>query len=214
MARKLVLLRHGQTVWNVENRFQGKTDIPLDDVGHAQARRAGSLVAAFQPDAIVSSDLIRTQQTAAPLAAITGLEVWLDSGLRETDGGEWEGLTGTQIRQHDLENFTRWINSEDVVAGRTGERRTEVATRAVAAIHRAFSRLAGDATLIAVTHGGTSRGIIAELLNLPSDSWGVIGGLANCSWSVLDEVNTSRWRLTEHNAGTLPEPVLGEESGG
>src|SRR5690606_41888945 len=97
MSRRVVCWRHGQTLWNVEHRFQGHTDIPLDETGIAQAQRAASLLAALRPSMIVSSDLRRAADTAAALAEITGLEVILDKDLRERGGGEWEGLTREQI---------------------------------------------------------------------------------------------------------------------
>jgi glucosyl-3-phosphoglycerate phosphatase len=217
VARKLVLWRHGRTAWNHENRFQGQTDIPLDETGVEQATRAAALLASFAPHTIICSDLGRAQATAAPLLALTGLRAVIEPGIRETHGGEWEGRTGADIRSTDAENFNRWVNSEDVIAGGTGERRSDVAARAVAAIERSLEALPDNETLIAVTHGGTARCVIATLLGLPADSWGVIGGLANCSWSVLEETyrpdGARGWRLVEHNAGTLPEPVLGDESG-
>ena len=73
---RLVLWRHGQTQWNVEGRFQGQSDIPLDLVGEQQAERAARLLAALQPSAIYSSDLARAAMTAAPLARLTGLTVF------------------------------------------------------------------------------------------------------------------------------------------
>src|ERR1035437_598375 len=72
-STRLLLWRHGQTQWNVEGRFQGQSDIPLDAVGHQQAERAARLLAALRPDVIISSDLGRALATAAPLARLTGL---------------------------------------------------------------------------------------------------------------------------------------------
>ena len=95
---RLVLWRHGQTAWNAERRFQGQSDIPLDEAGQAQAERAARLLAGLRPDLIVSSDLIRATGTAAPLARLTGLDVILDKDLRERHGGGWEGLTDAEIR--------------------------------------------------------------------------------------------------------------------
>ena len=62
-----------------------------------------------------------------------------------------------------------------------------------------------------VTHGGTARAVIGTLLGLPVEHWDVFGGLANCSWSVLEEAGRDEWRLAEHNAGTLPEAVVGDD---
>lgn len=214
MGRTLVLWRHGRTTWNDENRFQGSTDIPLNEVGIEQAERAARLLAALKPTAIVSSDLTRAKQTAEPLARLTGLPVLLDQDLRETNGGEWEGRVGADIRVTDGATFAAWLDSENVVAGNTGERRSEVAERAHRAVVKAFAPLPEDATLVVVTHGGASRCLIAHMLGLGTGSWGAIGGLANCAWSVLEEIRRhdglTRWRLVEHNAGTLPEPITDE----
>ena len=88
---RIVLWRHGQTDWNVQNRFQGHSDIPLNKVGQYQAAEAAKVLAALRPNRIISSDLIRAQQTAAPLAQLTDIKVEINPGIRETDGGLWEG---------------------------------------------------------------------------------------------------------------------------
>lgn len=87
-SQRIVLWRHGQTDWNIENRFQGHSDIPLNSVGHRQAERAAPLLLSLKPSKIVSSDLIRAQQTAAALATLSNLAVSIDAGLRETHGGK------------------------------------------------------------------------------------------------------------------------------
>jgi probable phosphoglycerate mutase len=99
----------------------------------------------------------------------------------------------------------------DNPAGETGERRSEVGARARAAIE---DYLAGkdNQVLLVATHGGTARTIIGTFLELPIPHWSKIGGLANASWSVLSH-SPKGWLLTEHNAGSIPEPVLGQDSG-
>ena len=97
-AKRLVLWRHGQTTWNVEHRFQGQTDIPLDETGEAQAEYTARRLATLRPDVIFSSDLSRAQQTAAALSKLTGLTVIPDKELRERFGGDWEGLSDEEIR--------------------------------------------------------------------------------------------------------------------
>ncbi|MEY3755867.1 MAG: hypothetical protein RL356_139, partial [Actinomycetota bacterium] len=84
---RVVLWRHGQTDWNVENRFQGHSDIALNKVGEYQVRAAAKVLAALNPDRIISSDLIRAQSTAAALSEITKIKVEINADLRETDGG-------------------------------------------------------------------------------------------------------------------------------
>lgn len=210
-GNRVLLWRHGQTDWNILNRFQGHSDIPLNPVGLYQAKHAAEILAGMKPTAIISSDLIRARATAQPLADLTGLEVGIDQDLRETNGGLWEGKTGKENRAEDFNNFIRWIDGDDNPAGTTGEKRSEVALRAVGAINRALQGKS-DQLLIVTTHGGTARCVLGELLNLPMSHWGVIGGLSNASWSIVQR-NPRQWHLVEHNAGSIPEEIYGEESG-
>jgi broad specificity phosphatase PhoE len=200
---RLVLWRHGQTEWNVQRRFQGQSDIPLDEIGQHQAERAARLLAALQPCAIFSSDLIRATATAAPLARLTGLTVTLDKELRERHGGLWEGLTDTEIRERYPVEHSQWRPPE-------GEPTAAVADRACAAMERIASTLTPGTLAVVVSHGAALRLGAARLLGLPEELWGAVGPLANCAWSVLGR-RRGRWRLIEHNAGTLPEPVLSDD---
>ncbi|WP_405498141.1 histidine phosphatase family protein [Streptomyces sp. NBC_00096] len=208
-GRKIVLWRHGQTSWNLERRFQGSTDIELTEAGVAQARRAARLLASLKPDAIVASDLRRASATAAELAAITGLTVAHDEALRETYAGEWQGLTHDEILEKYGDQYAAWKRGEAVRRG-GGELETEVADRAAPVVLEHADRLPPGGTLVVVSHGGTIRTTIGRLLGLDSYNWEGLGGLSNCCWSVLGE-GARGWRLMEHNAGTLPEPVLGDD---
>ncbi|MFJ7590396.1 histidine phosphatase family protein [Streptomyces sp. NPDC097617] len=208
-GRKIVLWRHGQTSWNLERRFQGSTDIELTEAGVAQARRSARLLASLKPDAIVASDLRRASDTAAELAAVTGLPVTRDAALRETYAGEWQGLTHEEILKKYGEQYAAWKRGEPVRRG-GGELETEVADRAAPVVLEHAARLPPSGTLVVVSHGGTIRTTIGRLLGLDSYNWEGLGGLSNCCWSVLGE-GARGWRLLEHNAGTLPEPVLGDD---
>src|SRR5207342_405177 len=95
--------------------------------------------------------------------------------------------------------FHAWRSGEEIRPG-GGETRSEVAARAEAALDRRLDDLPPDGTLVLATHGGTARAMIGRLLGLPVTRWHVLGGLANCSWSVLEEEGERRWRLNEHNA--------------
>jgi probable phosphoglycerate mutase len=208
-GRRVILWRHGQTSWNVERRFQGSTDVELTGTGVAQARRSARLLAGLKPDAIVASDLKRAAATAAELAALTGLEVTLDEALRETYAGVWQGLTHDEIISRYGDEYTAWKRGEPVRRG-GGELETEVADRAAPVVLRHAEKLPEEGTLVVVSHGGTIRTTIGRLLGLEPHSWESLGGLTNCCWSVLGE-GARGWRLLEHNAGTLPEPVLGDD---
>lgn len=209
-GRRVVIWRHGRTAWNLEGRFQGQSDVPLDEVGHEQARKAARLLAALKPYAIVSSDLARASDTAEQLAQLTDLPIALEKGLRETYAGSWQGLTDAELRERFPEEFAAWKRGEGVRRG-GGETETEVADRVVPTILRALEGVPARATLVVVSHGGSSRVAIGRMLKLPPEHWGSLGGLSNCCWSVLGEA-TRGWRLLEHNAGSLPEPVIGDDT--
>lgn len=198
-----MLWRHGQTTWNAEHRFQGHTDIPLDETGEAQAEYAARRLVTLRPAAIFASDLSRAQQTAAPLARLTGLPVTPDKGLRERFGGDWEGLNDAEIRERYPAERATWSPPN-------GETTAVVADRVSAAITRIAGTMeAGDLTVV-VSHGAALRIGMERLLGLPAQGRGVLGPLSNCSWSVLS-VADGHWRLLEYNAGTLPEPVMGDD---
>jgi probable phosphoglycerate mutase len=141
--------------------------------------------------------------TAAPLARLTGLNVAMDKDLRERHGGAWEGLTDAEIRERYPAEHAAWQPPG-------GESPAEVAERAGTALARIAGGMATGTLTVVVSHGAALRLGAAWLLGLPEDLWGVIGPLANCSWSVLGR-RSGQWRLIEHNAGTLPEPVLSDD---
>ncbi|TYK52245.1 histidine phosphatase family protein [Actinomadura decatromicini] len=202
--RRLVLWRHGQTAWNVERRFQGQADIPLDETGVQQARRAARLLAGLRPTALLASPLRRAADTAQALADITGLPVRYDKDLVERGGGAWEGLTNREIRERYPAEHAAW----DPPGGETS---AQVAKRVGAALERALDGLEPDGQLVVASHGAALRLGMSHLLGLPEETWERLGGLSNCCWSVITEMRDGGWRLAEHNAGTLPEPVLSDD---
>ncbi len=210
--RRVLLLRHGRTTWNAQSRFQGQLDIDLDDVGRAQAERAGELLARLRPDLLVSSDLRRAQDTAGALVRRTGLPVTTDERLRETFAGRWQGLTIAEMDERYPAERASWSAGADVPAGVDGERRSEVGARVSAALVEHAARLPDGGLLVAVTHGGAASSGLHHLLGVPRASWPVLSGLGNCHWSMVREHRDRRWVLEEHNAGSLPEVVVGDES--
>lgn len=193
-----MLWRHGQTVFNAEHRFQGQTDIPLNDTGLAQAAVAARYIAALRPDAIFASDLSRATQTAAALARLTGLSVKLDPGLRERHGGEWEGLTDVEIRENYPEQLAAWQPPG-------GETTEQIADRASATINRIADSLPGGSLAVVVGHGANLGIGLGRVLGVP-DGVRVLGPFGNCRWSVAGR-SKGVWRVLEHNVGPLPEPV-------
>ncbi|HLR96379.1 MAG TPA: histidine phosphatase family protein [Jiangellaceae bacterium] len=214
MSRRVVLWRHGRTEWNATGRFQGQSDIDLDDLGREQAGAAARHLAALKPEVVVSSDLVRARDTAAALHAIIGGTAQADPRLRETFAGRWQGLTVEQIQQHFADEYEAWRAGDPTLEVGGGECRRDVAQRMVAACTQVSEALPDDGLAVLVTHGGSARLAIASLIGLPLERFTNVGGLSNGSWSMLRASGPGTehgWILMEHNAGTLPPPVTIEE---
>jgi probable phosphoglycerate mutase len=204
-AGRVVCWRHGRTGHNHGGIWQGQLDIPLDAVGHAQAREAAAVIATSltpgEPLAVISSDLVRASVTAAALAALTGADVQLDARLREVNAGRWQGMTRVEIAEAGC--VTTSPGSDDVPVG-GGERRSEVARRGAAALREQAAALDGG-TLVVVSHGGLLRGAILDVLGLPGQRWDVLGGLGNAHWAELIP-DRPAWRLRAYNVQATPVP--------
>ncbi|MGO1049431.1 histidine phosphatase family protein [Crossiella sp. CA198] len=196
---RLILWRHGQTGHNASGRLQGQLDVELNDIGLDQARRAAPLVAALEPDLLVTSDLRRAADTAAAFTAVTGMAPRVDKRLRETDVGQWMGMSGAEVEDGWPGALANW-RADPAFAPPGGETRLEVAARAVEVVSELD--LAQDGTALLCAHGGLITGLIGRLLGLPVELWPSLGGLHNCHWTVLARrADDVRWRLLSHNVG-------------
>jgi glucosyl-3-phosphoglycerate phosphatase len=195
---RLLVWRHGQTEWNAIGRIQGHTDIGLDEVGVAQAEAAAAVLAAEEPDLIVSSDLSRARQTAAALAAYTGLPVRTDARLRERGHGPWEGLTNAELRARWPDEFERWRAGLPVRVDGV-EDLPDVSKRVGEALLAATERAPGG-TIVVTTHGGAAKRGCGALLGWPDEAVATVQGLRNCHWTELHSTRHG-WRLYGHNLG-------------
>ena len=213
LSRKVVFWRHGRTEWNAQRRFQGQTDIPLDEVGLEQASDAARLLVGVRPTRIISSDLSRAASTASALAELVNLDVRTFAGLRETNAGTWEGQTREALIANHGDELAAWAAGSNLRPG-GGETRTEVAQRVIDVINEELTTINERETLVVVTHGGSARAAIAMMMELPPEHWAALGVLSNCAWSVLSEKDSQfgpAWRLQEYNAKSLPVPALGDD---
>ena len=160
---RILLIRHGQSTWNAEGRWQGQADPPLSELGEEQARDAARRLRAGAFSRLVASDLQRARRTAEILAEVLGLAVDIDPDLREIDVGDWQGLTRAEINERAPGALADWSE------GRTestpgGERRTDLTDRARRAVARAAG--AGDPVLL-VSHGALIRHLDRALGQAP-----------------------------------------------
>jgi len=198
--RRIILLRHGVTSWNLERRFQGQTDVELSESGVLQAKSVAAVLAAYEPSALWSSDLLRARATAEIVGEATGLTPRLDARLRETHLGELQGLTHAEA----VERFG--LGPYDY-AEFGGERDTDVGLRFAAALTDLDATLPQGATALVVAHGAAIRNGLLTFLGWPITQVGALGPLANCGWVELtDEPTTwaqrAPWRMAAYNRVT------------
>ena len=157
-STRLILLRHGETVWNVEGRYQGQGDSALTATGRAQAEAVAARLLRRRVEALYSSDLGRAVETARAVAAATGLIVNLDSRLRERHLGVFQALLKADIRVRFRDEYRRFkIDPDYVVPG--GESARQCSVRVIACLEEIAARHAGQE--IAVTsHGGAANSLL------------------------------------------------------
>ncbi len=149
----LCLVRHGETAWNADGRVQGQLDIPLNDLGHRQARAVGAVLAREPFAAIYSSDLQRVMQTAEPTAKVLGIAPVLDARLRERHYGMFETLTYVEVKEKHPEEYARFRDKDLDYDFRTGESLRAFNERSLASVGEIAAKHAGQSVLV-FTHGG------------------------------------------------------------
>jgi probable phosphoglycerate mutase len=192
----LLLVRHGETAWNRERRWQGQHDLPLTETGEAQSRAIGDRLASIRLDAIYSSDLERARQTAAAVAARHALAIVFDPRLREVDVGSWMGLTSDEAGVRDPEGHARWL--EGGTGWSDGETYPAMAERVVGAVDEIASRYSGRERIVVVAHGGPIRALAAHAVGLAGDGRTRLAAGPNASLTTID-VRPAGWRLMGYN---------------
>lgn len=206
--RRLIVWRHGNTDWNAGHRVQGQTDVPLNDLGRQQAVDAAELLIRYQPAAIVASDLRRAADTAAALAALSGVPVTYDKRLRERYFGEWQGLTMTEVGLTRPVEFARWKVGADDIGGGV-ETLDDLGRRVAEALTEAA---VPDATVVVATHGAAARQGVGHLLGWPQAQLRTLRALQNCHWVELTHDDDRGWQVGAYNVGVfsdrpVPPPV-------
>ena len=194
---RLFLLRHAQSVWNRERRYQGWTDSALTDLGRSQAEAATKALGAEPLAAVYASTLARARDTAAAIAAPHGLPVQEDADFREMAFGAWEGLTLDEVRAEHPEGYRVWAETPERFTAPGGETLADVKIRVLAALGRLRAAHEGKSVCL-VAHGLSARVLILEALDLPlSRVWAIHLASTGISelefrpdWTALHRMNT------------------------
>ena len=166
---ELVLIRHGETDWNRELRWQGQTDVPLNPAGMRQARAAAESLRGTNLEAIYTSDLQRARQTAEAVAAATGAHVRQDRRLREIALGAWEGMSFDEIHRRDGEALDLFRGDPANHRAPRGESVPEVRRRVLACLQEIL-RAFPDGRVAVVSHGLALAVVKVLLLGLPLET--------------------------------------------
>ena len=165
MMTSIYLVRHGQTAWNKEEIFRGRTDVPLDETGLKQAELAGQYFKSMEIHAIYSSPLSRAWQTAQKIAQIQTVKVEPLEGILDMSFGDWEGHAHQEIRKMDNETYRQWVESPHLVKLPGGESLDDVRGRAMAALEEVL-RKHSEKTIVLVSHRVVCKVMICAILGL------------------------------------------------
>ncbi|MGH2399464.1 MAG: histidine phosphatase family protein [bacterium] len=177
-ATRIYLIRHAETLWNNERRYQGTLNSPLSEAGWDQSYRTRDALRGAPLRAVYSSPLVRAQETADVIAEPHGLPVVTVDGLSEIRVGEWEGLTTEEIEARYAEAVHQWYTAPHLARIPGGETIEEMRLRAVSAFEEIRTRHDGQ-TLAVIAHGGVNKSIILTALGAPLAGY---------------------WRIRQHNA--------------
>jgi broad specificity phosphatase PhoE len=185
---RVLLIRHGETLWNRHRRWQGHADVPLSQEGRAQALRLAAFLRSEQPclRAVYSSDLRRAVETARELARVLGSDLVVDRAWREIDVGRWTGLCHEEIRERFADEWQRIAAGEDLPRG-GGESFSVFSSRILRGLEELRERHEGQAIAV-VTHGGAIRAVLLHALGLSWIRLREIEAVANTA------VNELRWQ--------------------
>ena len=191
------LVRHGQTAWNKEEVFRGRTDLPLNDEGLREAELAGGYFKGLEMDAIYSSPLLRAWQTAQKIARDHPLNVQALDGLIDMSFGGWEGRSLKEVKEKDERGYRQWREEPHLFKPPDGETLDEVRFRAMAAleavIHKHFEK-----TLVLVSHRVINKVLICSILGLDNTHF----------WQIRQD--TTAINLIQHRNGKYVLSLMNE----
>ncbi|MDF3933736.1 histidine phosphatase family protein [Pseudomonas citronellolis] len=200
----IILTRHGHVDWIAPERFRGRAQLPLSELGRRQAQAvARSIAQGWRPQAIYTSPLARCVDTGAAIAAATGAPAQALEGLADIDYGQWQGLTHDEVRARWPEEHRLWLAAPDLAAIPAGESLAEVLARGTAVLREVLRRHAGQ-TLVLVGHDSVNRVLLLQMLGLPLARYWRLKQEPCCLNEIVfadDAFTLHRLNGTEHLAG-------------
>ena len=195
---KIYLVRHGETQWNSEGRFQGQIDIPLNDIGISQALATARASLRLGLTALYSSPLKRTIQVAQHISSITGIPINLDPGLMELNLGSLEGITGNDMRRNWPEVWNQWRLDPSLVSMPKGESLINLSDRSWKSFENIQQTHTDDAQIAIVSHNFAIRCICAKILKMPLSNFHSM--TLSLSSITTVELFRNSWRILRYNS--------------
>ena len=196
-STSIYLVRHGQTAWNREEIFRGRTDVPLDQTGLRQAELAAGFFREMEIHAIYASPLSRAMETAKKIAGLHPLEVKPLAGIIDMSFGRWEGRPLKEIRENDGTLYRQWVEEPHRLKIPGGETLDEVMGRSMAAVNEVI-RLHSGKTVILVSHRVINKVIICGALGLDNSHF----------WQIFQDATAIN--LIQHRDGKYILSLLNE----
>jgi len=200
---ELILVRHGETEWNVGEIFRGRIDIDLNETGRKQAELLGEYLSESKIEAIYSGPLKRALNTAQAIARYHNLDIKITDGLNDCDFGQWQGLSLQDVKEKYKELYTEWVSHPERVRLPGGETLSQVRERAVKVVDKVIVKHKG--TVVLVSHRVVNKVLICALLGLDdSHFWNIrldTGGITTFTYE------NGRFVLARHNDTSFLKPL-------
>jgi len=200
---EIILARHGETEWNVEEVFRGRIDVELNQTGIKQAELLAEYLSGIKIDAVYSSPLKRALKTAELIAGYHKLRVEITPGLTDFDYGGWQGLSHKEVKDRYKELYNEWNKNPHLVKMPGGESLNGVRERALGVMHEVLAK--HNSTVVLVSHRVVNKVLICALLGLDdSHFWNIRQD--NCGITTF-ACEKGRFILTKHNDTSYLSPL-------
>jgi broad specificity phosphatase PhoE len=200
---EIILVRHGETQWNVQEVFRGRIDIELNETGLRQAELLAEYLSRLKIDAVYSSPLKRALNTAQAIASHHKLEVKISPGLLDFDFGKWQGLSHQEVKRRYKKLYAQWLENPHLIRMPDGESLNGVRERALGVVNEVVAKYKG--TIVLVSHRVVNKVLICALLGLDnSHFWNIRQD--TCGTTTFAYEN-ERFILTKHNDTSYLRPL-------